>query len=170
MRYRAPNGEFTLVTGSFGTKTPKTKFLENQIQLRVYYCTCLANCRTQCLQSIGSSTKMKNLMAITAAIALAATAAAAQDTTQASVLGESGDPTYSLQVQGANGVIYNCSPDIETIDGISARRCVTSGGSGLAGAGAGLAGGPAIGVGVLALLAIAAGSDGSTSTTTTGSP
>lgn len=113
---------------------------------------------------------MRNLMAITAAVALAATAAIAQDTTQASVLGESGDPTYSLQVQGANGVIYNCVPDIETIDGVRARRCVTTGGSGLAGAGTGLAGGPAIGVGVLALVAIAGASGGSSSTTTTGSP
>jgi hypothetical protein len=109
---------------------------------------------------------MKNIFAISAAVALTATTAFAQDTTQAAVLGESGDATYSLQVQGANGAIYNCAPGIVNIDGVSARRCVTTGGGGLAGAGAGLATAPAIGVGVLAVLAVAAASDSSSSTST----
>lgn len=113
---------------------------------------------------------MKTILAITAVVAVTATAAAAQDTTQAGVLGESGDATYTLEVQGANGVMYNCLPSIETIDGVSARRCVTQG-SGLANAGNGLTSVPAVAAGLAAVVAIALVSDSSTSTTTTtGSP
>ncbi len=113
---------------------------------------------------------MKTLMAITAAVAFSAGAVAAQETTQTGVIGESGNATFSVQVQGANGNVYNCRPEIETIDGVRARRCVLAGGGGgLAGAGAGLTGGVGAGLGALVLVAIAAGSDGSSSTTTTGS-
>ena len=88
---------------------------------------------------------MKILATVAATIALSG-AAFAQTTTQAAVLGASDDSVYSLQVQGANGIIYNCKPNPVTVDGNTARVCVRADGAGLFEAGAGLGGGAAAAV------------------------
>lgn len=66
---------------------------------------------------------MKQLTLAAVAVSLMAAPLAAQETTQASVNGPSGDPTYSVQITGANGEIYNCRPDIQTVAGQLVRRC-----------------------------------------------
>jgi hypothetical protein len=111
---------------------------------------------------------MKNIIAITAALTLSAGAAFAQTTTQQAVLGQSENAAYPVQVQGTNGVIYNCSAQIVSIDGVRARRCIQAGSGGLFDAGTGLATGAAVGAGALVLLALA-NDDDNNSTTTTGS-
>ena len=72
---------------------------------------------------------MKILATVAATIALSG-AAFAQTTSQAAVLGASDDAVYSLQVQGANGVVYNCKPDPVTVDGNTARVCVPAAAAG----------------------------------------
>lgn len=111
---------------------------------------------------------MKRIITTAMALALGAGIAQAQDTTQTGVLGQSGDPVYSLQVQGANGVIYNCIPEVKVIDGVRARECIPADRAGLFDAGEGLTDAAApIAAGVLAIVAIAGGSDGTAATTTT---
>ena len=109
---------------------------------------------------------MKILATVAATIALTG-AALAQTTTQEAVLGASDDAVYSLQVQGANGVVYNCKPNPVTVDGNTARVCVRADGAGHFAAGAGLGGGAAAAGAALVLVAIAAGSSSSSTTTTT---
>ena len=109
---------------------------------------------------------MKILATVAATIALTG-AAFAQTTTQEAVLGASDDAVYSLQVQGANGVVYNCKPNPVTVDGNTARVCVRADGAGHFAAGAGLGGGAAAAGAALVLVAIAAGSSSSSTTTTT---
>ncbi|UWR34863.1 hypothetical protein K3759_07165 [Sulfitobacter sp. W027] len=109
---------------------------------------------------------MKILATVAATIALSG-AAFAQTTTQAGVLGASDDAVYSLQVQGADGVIYNCKPNPVTVDGNTARVCVRADGAGLFASGAGLGGGAVAAGAALVLVAIAAGSSSSTTTTST---
>ncbi len=115
---------------------------------------------------------MKTFIAMTAAaVAFTAATVSVQAATQTGVLGTSDDATYSVQVQGSDGVVYNCRSEIENIDGVQARRCVlATGAGGLALAGAGITGGAAAGAIALVLVAIAAGSDGSSGTTTTVTP
>ncbi|MAM00292.1 MAG: hypothetical protein CL583_17775 [Alteromonadaceae bacterium] len=108
---------------------------------------------------------MKMFAAVTAATVVLTGAAFAQTTTQTAVLGASDDAVYSLQIQGANGVIYNCKPDPVTVDGQIARECVRAGGSGVLDQG--LAANAAAGLGAVALVALAAGGSSSTTTTTT---
>ncbi|WP_417770666.1 hypothetical protein [Stappia sp.] len=62
---------------------------------------------------------------------IAGSALHAQTTTQETVIGASGDPVYSVQIVGANGVVYNCLPDLVVKDGLTVRQCrrVGSGGS-----------------------------------------
>lgn len=108
---------------------------------------------------------MKTFAAVTASAIALAGAAFAQTTTQEAVLGASDDAVYSLQVQGANGVIYNCKPDPVMVDGQAARACIQAGGAGVLDQG--LAGNAAAGIGALALVALAAGGSSSTTTTTT---
>tara|TARA_R110002049_G_scaffold23545_10_gene83687 strand:- start:73645 stop:73989 length:345 start_codon:yes stop_codon:yes gene_type:complete len=111
---------------------------------------------------------MNKLASVTAAAAvMLAGAATAQTTTQAGVLGNSGDAVYSLQVQGANGVVYNCKPELVQINGLTARRCIDPNAGGLTNAGAGLGNGAVIGAAALVIVAIAAGSDGTSTTTST---
>jgi len=109
---------------------------------------------------------MKMFATVTAAAIALAGASYAQTTTQAAVLGASGDPVYELQVQGADGVIYNCKPQPVVVDGNTARVCVRADGAGLFAAGAGLSGG-ALAAGTVLVLAAAAASGSSSSTTTT---
>ncbi|MDF3383548.1 MULTISPECIES: hypothetical protein [unclassified Sulfitobacter] len=110
---------------------------------------------------------MKILATVAATIALSG-AAFAQTTSQAAVLGASDDAVYSLQVQGANGVVYNCKPDPVTVDGNTARVCVPAAadGAGLFAAGAGLGGGAAAAGAALVLVAVAASGSSSSTTTT----
>ncbi|MFC6759696.1 hypothetical protein ACFQFQ_09655 [Sulfitobacter porphyrae] len=83
---------------------------------------------------------MKKIFALTAAVAMSiAAGASAQNTTQAAVLGETGNPNYPIRVQGGNGQIYSCKAEIETIDGVRARRCVQDDDGALYAAGAALA-------------------------------
>lgn len=109
---------------------------------------------------------MKNLLAITAAVALSATASVAQVTTQSSIAGPSGDPSYPLSVQGANGVQYACKDSTEVRDGVVVRACRGNTG-GLAAEGNAVAMGGAALAGVVFLALVL--DDNSTSTTTTGS-
>ena len=118
---------------------------------------------------------MKSLLTLTILTTLvAAGTGQAQQTTQAGVLGPSDDATYSLRVQGANGVIYNCKDAIANVDGVATRECIREAGAGGAavfGAGAaGLTGGGAVAAGIVGLVVVAAaaGGGGGASTTTTG--
>ncbi len=113
---------------------------------------------------------MKKIFALTAAVAMSiAAGASAQNTTQAAVLGETGNPNYPIRVQGGNGQIYSCKAEIETIDGVRARRCVQDDdGGALYAAGAGLGTGAAVAAGALLLVVLASSdSDNNTTTTTT---
>ncbi|MGJ8626494.1 MAG: hypothetical protein ACSHXB_05995 [Sulfitobacter sp.] len=110
---------------------------------------------------------MKNLLAITAAVALSATASVAQVTTQSSIAGPSGDSAYPLSVQGANGVEYACKDSTEVRDGVVVRACRSKTG-GLAAQGNAVAIGGAALAGVVFLALVL--DDDSSSTTTTGSP
>ena len=109
---------------------------------------------------------MKRILSIAAAVALTATSSFAQVTSQENVLGASGNPAYPLEVQGANGVIYNCENEIVMIDGVNARRCVREGQGGLFANGSGMAAGGAAAAGIL-LLAVLLDDDDNNSTTTT---
>lgn len=104
------------------------------------------------------STIVKSIAAGAAALAMTASAAMAQETTTQSVVGQSGNAIYSVEVIGANGVRYHCLPNTSVVDGTNVRRCIR------ANAGAGLgntpmgAGAAAI-AGVLLLVAVAAAND-----------
>lgn len=114
---------------------------------------------------------MKKIFALTAAVAMSVAAgASAQNTTQASVLGETGNAAYPIRVQGGNGQIYSCKAEIETIDGVRARRCVQDNDGALYAAGGGLAAGGAVAAGALLLVVLAASDSGSGTTTTTTTP
>lgn len=113
---------------------------------------------------------MKMFATVTAAAIALAGASFAQTTTQAAVLGASGDAEYELQVQGANGVIYNCKPQPVTVDGETARVCVRADGAGLFAAGAGIGNGAAAAGALVVLVALAANSSSSTTTTSTTDP
>ncbi|MEL7098628.1 MAG: hypothetical protein AAGM84_07355 [Pseudomonadota bacterium] len=92
----------------------------------------------------------------------------AQGTTQqAGVVGASGEQTYSLQVTGADGLTYNCRPEIRDVNGTPTRFCRRVGSAGRA-LQFGSLNAPAV-AGALAAGAIALSivSDGSTGTTTT---
>ena len=108
---------------------------------------------------------MKLFVTVTAATIALAGAAFAQTTTQVAVLGASDDAVYSLQIQGANGVTYNCKPELVQVDENIGRFCVNANGGGLFEAGAGLGAWAAAGA-ALVLLAVASGSSSSTTTTT----
>ena len=110
---------------------------------------------------------MKLFATVTAAALAISSTAFAQTTTQAGVLGASDDAVYSLQVQGANGVIYNCKPNPVVVDGNTARVCVQANGGGLFEAGAGMGGAGAAAGAAVVLIAIAAGGSSSSTTTTT---
>ena len=114
---------------------------------------------------------MKKIFALTAAVAMSiAAGASAQNTTQAAVLGETGNPNYPIRVQGGNGQIYSCKAEVETIDGVRARRCVQDDDGALYAAGAGLGTGAAVAAGALLLVVLASSdSDNNTTTTTTAS-
>ncbi|MEO0668061.1 MAG: hypothetical protein AAFZ99_09115 [Pseudomonadota bacterium] len=105
---------------------------------------------------------------------VAASAVQAQPvaTTQASVGGATGDPTYSVRVIGADGVAYNCRPDVTQVDGSPARLCrrATGGGGGngaLEGGTITAGGAAAIGVVAIALVAGSDSDDSTTASTTT---
>jgi len=66
---------------------------------------------------------MKRMLQTAAAVSLIGAPLAAQETTQQTVVGASGDPVYSVQVSGVNGETYNCRPDIQTVNGQLVRRC-----------------------------------------------
>lgn len=75
--------------------------------------------------------KILAIMSIAGVAALSTTAATAQVTKQQAVLGASSDPVYSVRVEGANGVIYKCKPELTTTaDGTPARVCVREKGDG----------------------------------------
>ncbi len=107
---------------------------------------------------------MKNILAISAVAALTATSAMAQTaTTQASVIGDSGNPNYPLMVQGADGIQYMCKAETQVRGGVTVRPCHSGGGLGLHGNQMAMGGILAGGV----LLALIMDDDDSSSTTTT---
>ncbi len=108
---------------------------------------------------------MNRFLTLIAAGLITSGAAAAQTTSQEAVLGQSGDATYSLQIRGANNVVYNCKPDVVSVDGVRARQCVKAGQGGLFENGNGLTVGA--GVAAIVIVAVLAGNDSSTTTTTT---
>ncbi len=117
---------------------------------------------------------MKNILAVLSVAGITAmttTAVTAQATTQQAVLGESSNPTYSVRVEGQNGVIYNCKPELTTTaDGRPARVCIRekSDDGVMYGSGTGI-GNPAPAVAaILVAVAIAAGSDSDSAGATTG--
>ncbi|WP_299369881.1 hypothetical protein [uncultured Tateyamaria sp.] len=107
---------------------------------------------------------MKRMLCAAVAATLMGAPLAAQETTQQTVLGASGDSVYSVRVVGANGESYNCRPNIETVGGQLVRRCqrlnVVNGQL----LGGSLTTGAAVAGAAIVLLALAA--DNSTTTTT----
>ncbi|WP_299141038.1 hypothetical protein [uncultured Tateyamaria sp.] len=108
---------------------------------------------------------MKRMLQAVAVMSVIGAPLAAQETTQQTVVGASGDPVYSVQVTGVNGETYNCRPDIQTVNGQLVRRCqrlnVVNGqllGGSLATTGA---------IAAAAIVLVALASDGGSSTTTT---
>ena len=87
---------------------------------------------------------MKMFATVTAATIALAGASFAQTTTQAGALGASGDPVYELQVQGANGIIYNCKPEPVVVDGNTARVCVRADDANLFAVGSGIGSGAGV--------------------------
>lgn len=110
---------------------------------------------------------MKMFATVTAATIALAGASFAQTTTQAGALGASGDPVYELQVQGANGIIYNCKPEPVVVDGNTARVCVRADDANLFAVGSGIGSGAAAAGAVLVLIGLASGGSSSSTTTTT---
>ena len=100
-----------------------------------------------------------------AAVALVASTgvASAQSVRDVKELGASGDAVYSRQVQGSNGVVYNCRPDAVMVNGVKALACIRPGAA-VAGLG-GLGGGVAAGVGAVVLIALAVGDNSATTGT-----
>ncbi|MGP6086198.1 hypothetical protein [Antarctobacter jejuensis] len=66
---------------------------------------------------------MKKLSKIAILFAGLSQAASAQQTTQAEILGPSGDPVYSVQILGADGVTYDCRPETERTVNEILRYC-----------------------------------------------
>ena len=110
---------------------------------------------------------MKNILSIATALVMTTGAAFAQTTSQAAVLGASGNAEYPLQVQGANGVIYSCMNEVEAVNGVQARRCLAPASAGLFGAGDGLSAGVVAAAGAVALVALIANDDDDDNNTTT---
>lgn len=114
---------------------------------------------------------MKRLSFAAVTAGLVATAASAQQTTQQSVVGASGDAVYSVQVVGANGLTYNCLPTLDTVAGQLVRRCLQVNAAGVTPTpNGGLLGGtlgtvPIAAVAAVALIAVVAADGSSTSTT-----
>lgn len=102
------------------------------------------------------------------AITVAANNATAQSVTQqAGVVGASGQEVYTLQVTGADGVTYNCRPDIQNVNGTPTRFCQRTPGAVQTlqyGSLTQPVGAAALG---LAAVALIISGDGSSSTTTT---
>jgi uncharacterized iron-regulated membrane protein len=93
----------------------------------------------------------------------------AQQTTQQTVLGASSNPDYPLQVEGGDGILYNCKSEIgQTLEGRAARTCIRAteadtifrSGTGLTQAA------PALAL-IVVGAAFASGSDSTTGSTTT---
>lgn len=103
-----------------------------------------------------------SIYATAIAMSLSAAAHAQGVTTEAQVGGATGDQTYSLRVIGANGITYNCRPDLVEQAGQQVRLCRRAGvagttiGSTVQNGGFGATGG--VIAGVLGLLAIASAS------------
>lgn len=102
---------------------------------------------------------------------VSANALFAQQTQQTSVVGTSGDATYSVQVTGSDGVTYNCLPTLRVQGGVQYRTCVKAGAAAVSNGAlvGGTLGGAGVGGAVLFALvvALAAGDDGAAATTTT---
>ena len=113
---------------------------------------------------------MKLVLTIAAALVFGAVAANAQSTTQAAILGDSGNIDSPVRIQGGNGEIYHCKADIGTLNGLRVRRCIQVGeGTTLFAAGSGIGAGAAVAGGVLLVAVLAASDSGSGSATTTSS-
>ncbi|MDA7424412.1 hypothetical protein [Thalassococcus lentus] len=70
-----------------------------------------------------------SLYATALAVSLSNAANAQAVTTQEEVGGSTGDAVYSVRVVGADGVEYNCRPELEQRDGVPTRLCRRHGGS-----------------------------------------
>lgn len=112
---------------------------------------------------------MRTTFALASTLMIGFGGAAFAQTTQTSVVGASGDPSYPLQVTGSNGVQYKCENETENRNGVTVRSCVrdTSDGAGVFGSGTTEVGTGAIAAGAVGLIVIAASLDGSDSATTT---
>lgn len=113
---------------------------------------------------------MKAFVILASVGIVSANALFAQQAQQTSVVGQSGDSVYTVQVAASDGVTYNCQPDIPIENGVRYRTCVRADGA-VAGNGA-LTGGTLSGAGVGGAVVVAlvvaaiAGNDGTTATTT----
>ncbi|WP_372990403.1 hypothetical protein [Sulfitobacter sp.] len=104
---------------------------------------------------------MTRFTALAAALLMTAGAASAQVTTATQVGGETGIAGYPVQVVGANGITYACSPLTGgTYNCINAANAAAAG---FAGVGAGTAAGA--GLAIVAVAALASGNDDETNGT-----
>ncbi|KNG95277.1 hypothetical protein [Pseudaestuariivita atlantica] len=108
-----------------------------------------------------------NARILTLSMCIAAGAAHAQ-VAQTGVVGTTDDPVYTTLVQGADGNLYECLPEIENRDGQKVRRCRPQGVvaanssdpfAGITGTGGG------VGVGVVGLILAALAVGASSSST-----
>lgn len=109
---------------------------------------------------------MTRFLTLTAAMALAGTTAFAQTTTQTADLGASGNPAYPDQIQGADGIVYNCLPGTMQLEGETVRQCQRADGVELGGLNNGAAVGAAA-AGAILIAVIADDDDDDSSATTT---
>lgn len=114
-------------------------------------------------------TRIATVFGVVALTGLSVGGAWAQDTTQRAVLGQSTNADYPLQVEGGDGVLYNCKSDIgQTADGRAARTCIRADEAGsVFESGTGLTqAAPALAL-LIVGAAVASGSDSASSSTTT---
>lgn len=67
---------------------------------------------------------MTKSIALACALTIGISASAFAQTTQTSVVGASGDPSYPVQVTASNGIVYKCERDVENRNGVPVRVCV----------------------------------------------
>ncbi len=115
--------------------------------------------------------KILAILGVAGITAMTTTAATAQVTTQQAVLGESSNATYSVRVEGQNGITYNCKPELTTTaDGKPARVCIRekSDDGVMFGSGTGIGNAAPAAAAVLVAVAIIAGGDNDSAGATTG--
>lgn len=116
--------------------------------------------------------KMTTKLAVATVVAVLPMIVVAQGvTTSEGVEGPSGDNVFSQSVRGADGLLYNCQPNIVSRNGVPTRLCRVANGGALGGNGGftnigGIGGAAAAAPGLLTLLVTSALSSGNSTSGT----